>query len=209
MKLLTYLFALLLVALCGCEPKNQEVTDEQIETGSRTEVLDSIANTREDGVKTDGNEPIQTIELPPPVAASLNAMYPGWKQPALATDAKKQAENYPTGPTIVNGNFNSDTLQDYALQLQQGEEVIIVAILQDTARGWKTHELHRDKLFNEQGKPLSLYHVYLLEKGEEVQDLKTKKNLKTTNNAIVVSKGNSTQAYVHENGKFKPYQAVR
>ncbi|MEJ8755974.1 hypothetical protein WG947_03120 [Pontibacter sp. H259] len=48
----TVALALLLLMACSCGPKNQEVTDEQIETGGREEALDSIANTRQDGVNT-------------------------------------------------------------------------------------------------------------------------------------------------------------
>lgn len=203
MKSLTHLFALLLLTIYSCGPKNEEVTDEQVETGSRTEVLDSIANVPEDGVTTDSNVP---LTLSQPVMALLDAKYPGWKQPALAPDAKKNAENHPTGPTMVTGNFNSDTIQDYALQLQKGKEVVMVAILQDTAQNWNTYELQRDILFNQQGKLLSLYNMYLLEKGDEVQDSETTKKLKIPNNAVAVSIGNSTQVYVYEDGKFRPYQ---
>ena len=206
MKSLTHLLALLLLTIYSCGPKNEEVTDEQVETGSRTQVLDSIANTREDAVNIDGNAPATSLQLPQPVMTFLDANYPGWKQPALAPDAKKNAENYPTGPTIVNGNFNSDTLQDYALQLQKGKEVIMVAILQDTTGAWKTYELQRDILFNEQGKLLSLYNMYLLDKGDEVQDSETMKKLKISNNAVAVSIGNSTRVYVYEDGKFRPYK---
>ena len=47
-----YLIIVLILAV-GCGPKNDEVTDEHVETGTRTEVLDTIANTREDGVDVD------------------------------------------------------------------------------------------------------------------------------------------------------------
>jgi hypothetical protein len=59
----TYLLAILILAV-SCGPKNEEVTDEQIEIGSRTEVLDSIANTREDGVDVDViNDTVDTTTL--------------------------------------------------------------------------------------------------------------------------------------------------
>ncbi|NDK55249.1 hypothetical protein [Pontibacter fetidus] len=64
MKLSAYLGTLLLLTMYSCGPKNQEVTDEQVETGSRTEVLDSVANTREDAVRIDENDTVDTLTAP-------------------------------------------------------------------------------------------------------------------------------------------------
>ena len=52
---------LLLAGSCG--PKNEEVTDELVETGPPREVLDSIANTRKDAVKTNEND--SALTTPP------------------------------------------------------------------------------------------------------------------------------------------------
>jgi len=46
---------LLLLAVAGCSPKNEEVTDEQIETRLDGQALDTIANTKKDALKTDEN----------------------------------------------------------------------------------------------------------------------------------------------------------
>ena len=47
---------ILILATCSCGPENKEVTDEQIDTGSRDEALDTIANTRQDGVDTNEDD---------------------------------------------------------------------------------------------------------------------------------------------------------
>ncbi|HEY4652544.1 MAG TPA: hypothetical protein VIG72_14075 [Pontibacter sp.] len=48
---------IVLLITCSCGPKNKEVTRQQVETGTRTEALDSIANTRKDAVRTDKDTP--------------------------------------------------------------------------------------------------------------------------------------------------------
>lgn len=43
----------LLLAFSSCGPKNEEVTNDQIDTGSREEALDSVTDTQKDVVQTD------------------------------------------------------------------------------------------------------------------------------------------------------------
>jgi hypothetical protein len=64
MKTITKVLPLVLLLACSCGPKNEEVTQEQVETQQPHEALDSIANTRKDGVKTDGTDSAEAFPLP-------------------------------------------------------------------------------------------------------------------------------------------------
>ncbi|MBC5772541.1 hypothetical protein H8S95_00565 [Pontibacter sp. KCTC 32443] len=205
-KKTTAMLAIVVVIMGSCGPENKKVTDEQIETGGRTEVLDSIANTREDGVQIDDPTIPPALTLPPPATQVLDKRYPGWQQPVLSQSAEKSAEVYEQGPTIITGNFNQDTIPDYALQLQQDKDIVMIALLQDSARNWKTYELKRDVLFNERGKLQSLYILHLLARGAELQDeTDTSKKIKAPYDAVAISTESNTTAYVLEDEAFKSY----
>lgn len=205
MRALKPILAILVLA-SSCGPDNQEVTDEQVETGNRVEVLDSIANTRKDALRTDENELTESLPLPAGALTLLDKQYPGWQPPVLPQDKDSDSKNSLPGSTFVQGNFNNDTLTDYALQLQQGEDVVIVALLQDSAT-WEAHELKRDILFNERGKLISLYNVELVEKGTLLQDKAAQQSIKAPTDGIALRIANSPTAYIYNNKNFRAYTA--
>lgn len=207
MKKIIQVLPVVLLLAGSCGPKNEEVTDEQIETGPPQEVLDSIANAEKDAVKTDENNISPTFPLPQPVIALLSEKYPGWEEPELAPAAKTKVGNEEQGPMMVRGNFNNDTLQDYALQLQQGKEVVIVAIVQDATQNWNTYELQRDTLYNESGKLLSPYALLLAQAGTELRNAETGKETELPNDGVTITINNRTTTYVLNNGKFQEFNA--
>lgn len=191
--------------LLSCTPKNEEVTNEQIEVGSANEVLDTIANTRKDGLQTDENNITPTFPLPQPVMQLLTKRYPAWEEPAYTEVVLEQAEGNLQGPGIVRGDFNGDNLQDYALQLQQKKHVIIVAALQKTEREWQLHEIKKDVLFNERGVLKSPYLLSLTEKGTELKHLERNQEIKSPYKAVSVVLDETAVTYLYEKGKFVPY----
>jgi hypothetical protein len=132
----TFLLSLIICSfLLACTPKNEEVTEEQIEVGSATEVLDSIVSTRKDAVQTDENNITPTFPMPQPIIQLLTERYPGWEEPVYTEGVKEAATAYTQGPSIIRGDFNGDSRQDYALQLQQQNSIIIVAVLDGEDEG--------------------------------------------------------------------------
>ncbi|MDX5422937.1 MAG: hypothetical protein LPK07_04735 [Hymenobacteraceae bacterium] len=204
MKSKTHLVAgLLLTMMVACTPKNEEVTEEQVEVAPQREALDSIADTRKDALRTDENEISPNLPMPQPVMQLLTQRYPGWEQPTLTDGAIKRAQAYEQGPTVIRGDFNSDTRQDYALQLQQDKDVVILAILDGGDGNWNVYELKRDILFNERGTLKSLYYLFLTEQGEELPDSET--DAAAPHDAISVGIENKTTTYVFQENDFTEY----
>ncbi|WP_439879851.1 hypothetical protein ACSX1A_11800 [Pontibacter sp. MBLB2868] len=206
MKNRHFILAALLLALAGsCSPKNEEVQDEQVEVNSPSEGLDSIAITKKDALKTDENEINPTMPLPPPVLRLLSERYPGFKQPTLSAGVRAMADAHEQGPYIVRGDFNGDTRQDYALQLQQDRNVIVLAILDAGNGNWDVHELQKDILFNDRGELKSLYYLYLTEIGEEIMDPATNEVFEAPHDAVSVGIEKNTTTYVYQSGSFEAY----
>ncbi|WP_347158450.1 hypothetical protein [Pontibacter chitinilyticus] len=195
-------WAMLLLAATACSPKNEEVTNEQIETGSKAQALDTISNMRKDAVKTDENNTSPTLPMPQPVMQLLAQRYPGWQQPELTAEAQQQADNGGQSPTLVRGDYNGDSRQDYALQLQQGNKVIVVAVLDAAGGNWQVYELKQDILFNDRNKLQSLYYLYPIKKGETLDATGATEDIEAPFDAIGLGIENSKVAYLYHNGKF-------
>lgn len=196
---------LLLLAMASCSPKNEEVTDEQIETGLDGQALDTIANTKKDAVRTNQNNISPTLPMPQPVLQLLAQRYPGWEQPNLTTAAIQNAANDGQGPTLVRGDFNEDNRQDYALQLQQQDKLVIAAVLDAGDGNWKVYELKQDMLFKDQGNLKSTYYLYLIEKGETLKSTSAADGIEAPYDAIGVGNENNHTAYLYQNGEFETY----
>ena len=199
---------LLLLLLAACSPKNEEVTDKQIELGTDGQALDTIANTKKDGLKTDENTISPTLPISQPVLQLLTQRYPGWTQPDLTTAAKQNVADDGQGPTLVHGDFNGDNRPDYALQLQQQDKLVIAAVLDTGDGNWKVYELKQDVLLDEQGKLKSPYHLYLIEKGETLKNESAAGNLETPYEALGVGNENNQTAYLYQNEKFETYSTA-
>ncbi|MCX2739870.1 hypothetical protein [Pontibacter anaerobius] len=196
---------LLPLCLLACSPENEEVQDEHVQVAPPAKALDSIANVEKDAVKTDENEISPTLPLPPPVMQLLAEKYPGWERPTLAGNAEQLAEEHPGSPAIARGDFDGDNRQDVALQLQQGKELVIVAALQQQEEKYTLVELKRDILFNERGKLTSLYYLYRIAQGEQVQDTSTMAEVELPHDAVAVAVGNERSVYVYQDGSFRSY----
>lgn len=204
MKKTLYLLALTLAGF-ACTPKNEEVKEEQVEVAPVRDALDTIASTNKDGVRTDENNITPTLPMPQPVMQLLTEKYKGWEQPTLAAEATSRADQYSQGPMIVRGDFNGDANQDIALQLRQGNNVVIVAALQIDEENYELHELKRDILFNERGKLKSLYYLYHIEQGEELHNDMTNETMEAPHEAVAVGIEGDNVAYVFQNGEFEEY----
>ncbi len=194
----------MLLAL-ACSPKNEEVQTSHIETEKADSVADSIATTVKDGTATARPHETPALPLPQPVLQLLASRYPGWKEPVLLDIAKENASGKAQGPLTVQADFNGDTLQDIALQIQHGQDVVIMALLQDSG-SWQLHELKKDILFNDRGTYKSPYHLYLTQTGEQLYNYDSNKNFTTEHDAVSVSISNSTITYLYEGNKFKAYE---
>ncbi|GAA4425809.1 hypothetical protein GCM10023188_07140 [Pontibacter saemangeumensis] len=208
MKKKLCLLGLLGIAV-ACSPKNEEVQDEQVTVAPPTEALDSIANTKKDGVKTDENDTDPTMPMPPPVMQLLTEQYPGWEKPTLTEEAREQTEGDLQGPTLVRGDFNGDTLQDLALQLQQDKDLVVVAAMQEQENLYRLYEIKRDILFNERGNLKSLYYLYLVEQGEPLQTEDANEDVEAVHDALAIGIEGEENIYIYENGSFTPYSLNR
>ncbi|WP_162055552.1 hypothetical protein [Pontibacter pamirensis] len=204
MKKTLYLLTLSLAAY-ACSPVNEEVQDEYVEVAPIPEALDTITSTRKDAVQTDENETDPTLPMPQPVMQLLTEQYEGWEKPTLAQEASAQAENYTQGPMIVRGDFNGDTYQDLALQLRQGNNVVIVAALQEDEENYELYELKRDILFNDRGTLKSLYYLYSIDQGEELHHDATNEDIEAPHDAIAVGVTGDTSVYLFQDGEFEEY----
>ena len=193
----------------ACSQKNEEVQDEQVTVAPPAEALDSIADTKKDGVKTDENDTDPTMPMPPPVMQLLTEQYPGWEKPTLAEGAREQTEGYLQGPTLVRGDFNGDTLQDLALQLQQDKDLVVVAAIQEQENLYRLYEIKRDILFNERGNLKSLYYLYLVEQGEPLQNKDADGEVAAAHDAVAIGMEGEENVYIYENGSFTPYSMNR
>ncbi|OKL39941.1 hypothetical protein [Pontibacter flavimaris] len=200
MKSILYLLPLCLLA---CSPENEQVQDEHVQVAPPAKALDSIADTEKDAVRTDETVTDPTLPLPQPVMQLLETRYPGWKVPEIAAGAQQQATEFASGAAFARGDFDGDGRQDVALQLQQGKEVVIVAALQPQDGRYTLEELKRDILFNERGTLRSLYYLYRLPQGEQVQELHSMNEVELPHDAIAVGVGQEVNAYIYRNGAFE------
>lgn len=204
MKKTLYLLGLLSLAV-ACGPKNEEVQDEQVEVAPPREALDSIANPKKDGLITDVNNINPTMPMPQPVLQLLTEQYQGWEKPTLTEEALEQAENHLQPPTIVRGDFDGDTRQDLALQLQQGDDLVIVAVLQEQEGTYRLYELKRDIMFNERGTLKSLYYLYLVEQGDTLRNEEENDDIEAAHDAVAVGIEGENVVYLYDNGEFSRY----
>jgi hypothetical protein len=200
----TFLILFILSAAIACTPKNEEVKDEQVDIDQPQETLDSVSSTEKDGLKIYDNE-ITSFPLPQPVLQLLAQKYPGYTQPALLDGIGNQTPDTEQGPFIVRGDFTNDLEQDYALQLQQDKNIIIVAVINTNQGNWILHELKRDILFNDRGSLKSMYYLSKAEPGKVLIDIETGVKLKLKHEAISVDLEKDITTYVYQNNNFKPY----
>ncbi|MDX5437852.1 MAG: hypothetical protein LPK03_11690 [Pontibacter sp.] len=204
MKNILYLLALPFLLL-ACSPENEEVQDEQVDVAPPANALDSIADTQKDAVRTDENEISPTLPLPPPVMRLLADKYSNWEKPDIAASAQLHAEELNNSPGVARGDFDGDSRQDVALQLTQGKEVVIVVALQPEDGSYKLVELKRDILFNERGVLRSLYYLYTINQGEDLQSIANGNDVELTHDALAVGIEDDVTAYVYQNGVFQSY----
>lgn len=207
MKSVTQLACLYLL-LFACTPQNEEVTEEQIDTKSTEEVVDTLANTRQDAVNIDENNQTLNFPIPPAVTQLVADRYVSWQEPSYTENVLQQAENNTQGPGTIRGDFNGDNQQDYAMQFQQQRQVVIVAIMSESNGNWQLHELKKDILFNDRGELKSPYLLSLTESGEKLQHPETRKQVTTPYNAITLNLDGDEAIYLYENGQFEAYQPV-
>lgn len=206
MNIHKYLSLALLLIAFGCSPKNDEVTEEHVNTSPTGEELDTLNNARRDIVSRPETEGMEPMPLPQPVLQLLEQHYPGWSQPTLMQGAAQQARNHDQGPFMVRGNFNGDNQEDFAAQIQHKDNVIILAFLQ-LDNTWQLHEIKKDILFNERGNLKSMYYLHLAEAGTELQNPETRREFKAATDAIAIGIDDNTTAHIFESGRFKAYPA--
>jgi hypothetical protein len=204
MKKTLYVVGLLMAAL-ACTPKNEEVQEEHVDVAPPAEALDTISSTEVDGVSTDENDTSTSLPMPQPVMQLLTKRYMEWEQPTLADETSERSQNYTQEPTLVRGDFNGDTLQDLAIQLQQNDYIVVVAALQTQEGTYELQELKRDILFNDRGRLRSLYYLYRIEQGELLHNDTTNQDLEAPHDAVALGIADDIVAYLYENGEFRQY----
>lgn len=193
----------------ACSPKNDEVTEEQIDIAPQAEALDSVADTEKDAVIINETDEDTALPLPQPVLQLLAQKYPGYRQPTLAESTNKPEEDSRTSSYLVSGNFTNDTRLDYALQLQQDKSLYIVAVTDTGDGNWSVHELKRDVMFNERGTLKSLYYLQVAEPGNTVQEEENGARYELKNEAVSVGLENNLTTYVYMGKSFKPYTPLK
>ncbi len=178
---------------------------EQAKPAQAAEALDSLANTTLDGTATQQTFSSPETAIPQAVMQMLEKEYPSWEEPVLAKNALTSANEHEQGPLIVQGDFNGDTLLDYALQIKYKNSVVALAFLQ-TPEEWQLYELDKENLIKERGELKSPYNLHLLEAGSSIFNPEKATQTITVHDAPAAGKGNAAKVYVFENGNFKAYQ---
>jgi hypothetical protein len=128
-----------------------------------------------------------------------------WEQPTLADETSRQAQSFTQDPTLVRGDFNGDTLQDLAMQLQQNDYIVVVAVLQTQEGNYELQELKRDILFNDRGRLRSLYYLYRIDQGTVLHNDTANQDLRAPHDAVALGMADNIVAYLYENGEFTEY----
>ena len=204
-----YCTFLILLAF-ACNPKNEEVSEEQIDLSPPAAAIDSVVSVEKDGTKIDQVDQATDLPLPQPVLQLLAQKYPGYEQPSLAEGILEMYDEDAQGPYMLSGFFSNDTYLDYALQLQKDKDIYVVAVLDTSGtEKWVLHELKRDILFNDRGTLRSVYRLMLTESGQSVTDLESGEKLELKRDAISVGFEDNVTTYVYRNNKFKRYAVSR
>lgn len=204
MKLIRYCLLLLLTPIFCCSPKNEEASEEHIDTDLSGETIDSLSNSRRDIVTRPDTENLDPLPLPQPVLQLLEQHYRGWEKPALMSSAENGSGILNQSSFMVSGDFNGDNHQDYAIQIQKDKHVVIIAFLYSSGN-WQVQELKKDILFNDRGTLKSLYQLELAEKGTTLQNQESNQEFTLQNDAVSVGIENNRTTYVLENSRFKGY----
>jgi hypothetical protein len=189
----------------GCGPKNEKLSEVDTDIEPKDEIADTITNTRKDGVQTDDNIVSPTFPLPPDVLQILNNKYPNSKELTFTNEVLNRAETNIQGPGIIRGDFDGNGRQDYAVQLQDQKQLVVVATLHNTDGSWHVQEIKQDILFNDRGQLKSPYMLRLVKKGEELLNQTTRNQITAPYDAIMLSLNGDGVIYLYEEGKFAPY----
>ncbi|MDX5443895.1 MAG: hypothetical protein LPJ89_08970 [Hymenobacteraceae bacterium] len=199
-----YLLLILLGFMGAC---SSDHTDAGITTNADTlafeVVADSVRKPRPDGTKVGASLEQTRSQLPETLLRLLNKNHPNWKLPELLPLYYEKSTNLKQGPFYITGDFTGNNSKDYAVQIQKGETVIVLAYLMNEsgAREVKLTEAQVLKPQNSSGQ--SMYYLTLAPKDDEVYDYSTDKKYPLPKDAITVGIENSATTYLFEKGKFK------
>lgn len=199
-----YLILLTILAF-SCSPKNEEVTDEQVDISPPEAALDSVVSAEKDGTTIDQTDEETDVPIPQPVLQLLSQQYPGYKKPKLIEEIIKKHDEEEQGPYLVSGYFTNDTYLDHALQLQHNKNVYIVAALDTGGNKWSLHELKRDIMFNDRGTLRSVYRLILTKSGKSITDQESDEKLELKRDAISVGFEDNVTTYVYRDNRFRSY----
>jgi len=92
--------------------------------------VDSSHTIQQDGLDYDPLNTGTYGQLPAFLTSWLNQKYAGWSLPPLPVELLKYYKKIAPGPYYISGNFNNDTIPDYAVLFRYQDSVITIALLQ-------------------------------------------------------------------------------
>ena len=92
--------------------------------------VDSSHTIQQDGLDYDPLNTGTYGQLPAFLTNWLNQKYAGWSLPPLPAELLKNYKKIAPGPYYVSGNFNNNTIPDYAVLFRYQDLVITIALLE-------------------------------------------------------------------------------
>lgn len=129
----------LLAGLGACQPADKPPPAAVVpaDTAALAGQVDSSHQVSQDGLD---HVPLNTgtfQQLPPELTFLLDRHHPGWVLPEISVEALKQADRQAQGPYYVRADFDRNGLQDFAVQFQIRDSVLVAVYL------WQRQQLPR------------------------------------------------------------------
>lgn len=145
------------------------------------------------------------VELPAAARLILDKKYPGWKLPKVREDIRQYFKKSDAELNLVQGDFDGNGRQDYALQIEYGVEfdsggrahpkIHFVALIQRAGK-FKLHIVDADG----GGRDF----IAIWKKGEQGYSYETQSRFIFANDAVeAVFFEKAAVSYVFEKGKFR------
>lgn len=198
-----------LLGLSGCNSDsadgnyNSPASDELIETQ-----IDSATKASVDSVAQATNEGNIMFPVPDTLTNLLKQYQPQARLANLTDQALSNKTTQTGNPVYLYGNFNGKGSQDYAVQVQQGDSIHILAYLdyRNQPREMKVAAYPATKLNNAW---YSTYQLKLAPQDSLVRDNRSRKQVPLQTDGISIMEENRTTLYVLQKGRFIPFDATR
>ncbi|WP_205502584.1 hypothetical protein [Rufibacter psychrotolerans] len=192
----------------SCSPKKdpEDLAVVPVTADSLEEVVDSVANVREDGTATASTPPLDVKQqLPAELEVHLDRTHGLWQLPVLTDQDIQRVPPEEQGPYYLEADFNGDRQKDYAIQLLERDSAFVYAFIKEKD-DFKEYLLERHQLFDIAGKQRSIRYLTLAKKNGKYYDYTTRKSMTIPQDGISVGAENYTATYVWEKSGFRKFE---